>query len=190
MLSPFLLTLYLNELIQLSEENNCQGIFVNECHPNVTMLLYADDIVIVGDHVGRVQKILNTLSEFCNRWGMNVNMSKTKSMVFRNGGIIKKNEVFYFNGKKLNHVSYYKYLGVIMSSRLSWSPAQETLAMQASKTLNLINQVNYNLEYSFRSACNVFDKCTLPVLHYGSEVWGTDVHRSIEMVHLKFCKNY
>jgi hypothetical protein len=189
MLSPFLFILYLNELINLTEENNCQGIFVNEYHPNVTMLLYADDIVIVGDHVGRVQKILNTLSEFCNKWAMKVNMSKTKSMVFRNGGIIKKNEVFYFNGEKLDNVSYYKYLGVIMSTRLSWSPAQETLAMQASKTLNLINQVNYNLEYSFRSACEVFDKCTLPVLYYGSEVWGTDVHRSIEMIHLKFCKN-
>ncbi len=58
------------------------------------MLLYADDLVIVGDHVGRLQKILNTLSEFCNKWALKVNMSKTKSMVFRNGGIIKKNEVF------------------------------------------------------------------------------------------------
>jgi hypothetical protein len=29
----------------------------------------------------------------------------------------------------------------------------------------------------------------LPVLEYGSEVGGTDVHRSIEMVHIKFCKN-
>ena len=32
---------------------------------------------------------------------------------------------------------------------------------------------------------NVF----VPVLTYGSEVWGTDVHKSIESVHLKFCKN-
>ena len=29
----------------------------------------------------------------------------------------------------------------------------------------------------------------LPVVSYGSEIWGTDVHKSIENVHLKFCKN-
>ena len=75
--------------------------------------MYADDLVIVGDHIySRVQKLLNTLSEFCNKWELKVNMSKTKSMIFRNGGIIKQNEVLYFKDKKLENVSYYKYLGV------------------------------------------------------------------------------
>ena len=126
MLSPFLFIFYLNELIHLTEEHNCQGVYVNKFHPNVAMLMYADDLVIVGDHIGRVQKLLNTLSEFCNKWGLKVNMSKTKSMIFRNGGIIKQHEVLYFKDKKLENVSYYKYLGVIMSTRLSWSPAQVT----------------------------------------------------------------
>ena len=189
MLSPFLFIFYLNELIHLTEENNCQGVYVNEFHPNVTMLMYADDLVIVGDHIGRVQKLLNTLSEFCNKWGLKVNMSKTKSMIFCNGGIIKQNEVLYFKDKKLENVSYYKYLGVTMSTRLSWSPAQVTLATQAGKALNIINQVNYKCDYSFKSSCNIFDQCVVPVLTYGSEVWGTDVHKAIENIHLKFCKN-
>ena len=115
-------------------------------------------------------------------------MSKTKSMVFRNGGIIEQNEVLYFDGQKLENVSYYKYLGLTMSTRLSWSPAQVTLAAQASKALNIINQVNYNCNYSFKAACDIFDKCVLPVVSYGSEIWGTDVHKTIENVHLKFCK--
>ena len=44
-------------------------------------------------------------------------MSKTKALVYRNGDIIKKNEVLYYNGVKLDNVPYYKYLGVIMSTR-------------------------------------------------------------------------
>ena len=84
-------------------------------------------------------------------------MSKTKSMIFRNGGIIKQNEVLYFKDRKLENVSYYKYLGVTMSTRLSWSPAQVTLATQAGKALNIINQVNYKCDYSFKSSCNIFD---------------------------------
>ena len=189
MISPFSFIFYLNELIHLIEDNDCQGVYVNEYHANINMLLYADDLVIVGDHIGRVQKVLNTLAEFCKKWGLQVNMSKTKSMVFRNGGIIKQNEVLYFDGQKLENVSYYKYLGLTMSTRLSWSPAQVTLAAQACKALNIINQVNYNCNYSFKSACDIFDKCVLPVVSYGSEIWGTDVHKAIENVHLKFCKN-
>ena len=37
---------------------------MNECHSNINMLLYVNDVVIVGGHIGRVQKVLNTLSEF------------------------------------------------------------------------------------------------------------------------------
>ena len=62
MLSLFLFIFYLNELVHLTEENNCQGVYVNEFHLNVTKLMYTDDLVIVGDHIGRVQKLLNTLS--------------------------------------------------------------------------------------------------------------------------------
>ena len=79
-LSPLLFVLYVNELIHLVEENNCQGIYVDEHNPNVTMLLYADDLVLLGDQIGRVKKLLNVLSEFCYKWGLQVNMSKTKSI--------------------------------------------------------------------------------------------------------------
>jgi hypothetical protein len=188
MISPFLFVFYLNELIHLAEEEHCQGIYVSEEHPNVNMLLYADDIVIVGDHIGRVQKLLNTLSKFCSNWGLQVNMQKSKFMVFRNGGIIKKNEVLYYNGIRLKYVTYYKYLGVLISTRLSWSPAQVTLSLQASKALHVISEVNYKCDYSFSVACDLFDKCIVPILTYGSEIWGVSVHNSIESLHNKFCK--
>ena len=111
-------------------------------------------------------------------------------MIFRNGGIIEQNEVLYFKDKKarkMYHIT--KYLGVVMSTRLSWSPAQVTLATQAGRALNIINQVNYKCDYSFKSSCNIFDKCVVPVLTYGSEVWGTDVHKIYwERNTWKFCK--
>ena len=56
------------------------------------MLLYADDIVIIGDKIGFVQKTLDELSVFCRKWGLKVNLSKTKLLVYRNGGIVKDNE--------------------------------------------------------------------------------------------------
>ena len=121
---------------------HCKGIYLNEYYPDVTMLLYADDLVVLGDHVGRVQILLDILSEFCLKWGLQVNLDKTKVMVYRNGGIVKNTEIFYFNGHKIANVSYYKYLGIIMSTRLSWSPAQTTLSCQAQKAVGTIHQIN------------------------------------------------
>ena len=42
-------------------------------------------------------------------------MEKTKMMVFRRGGKIKREENFYYKGKALEIVSYYKYLGIVFS---------------------------------------------------------------------------
>ena len=188
MLSPFLFIFYLNELIKMSNANECEGIYINEYHRNITMLLYADDLIILGDQVGRVQKLLNVLSNFCSLWGLQVNLGKTKVMVYRNGGIISKNEKFYFNGKEIENVSYYKYLGIMMSTRLSWSPAQTTLASQAQKAAGSIHQINYKCNGSFKTSVILFDKCIAPILTYGSEIWGLYVHKSIENVQIRFCK--
>ena len=125
MISPTLFVLYLNEFVKQVNRDDCKGIFIDEEHRNVNLLLYADDIVLVGDNIGHVQKLLDNLSTFSRKWGLNVNMDKTKFMVFRNGGIIKKNEKVYYNGVQIKTVSYYKYLGLIMSTRLSWTPAQK-----------------------------------------------------------------
>jgi hypothetical protein len=188
MISPFLFIYYLNELIKQAELNDCKGVFVNETHRNVSMLLYADDLVLLGDNIGHVQRLLDNLSDYCVKWGLSVNVEKTNFMVFRNGGIVKNNEKLYFNGERVKLASYYKYLGLLISSRLSWSPAQKTLSEQAEKAMNCIRRLNYECDFSFSTSEELFDKCVVPVITYGSEIWGTTVHDSIEDVLLNHCR--
>jgi hypothetical protein len=54
-------------------------------------------LLYVGDQIGRLQRILDALSEFCVKWGLKVNMSKTKSMVYRNGGMLKKKKKIFIS---------------------------------------------------------------------------------------------
>jgi len=152
------------------------------------MLLYADDLFIMGDHVGRVQSLLNALSVFCEKWGLSINMNKTKAMVYRNGGIIRKNEKFFLNANQIECVSYYKYLGVLMSTRLSWSPAQKYLALQANRACFTLNDILYTCDYSFKIGVKLFDTCILPILIYGSELYAAKIHDCIESVHMKYFK--
>ena len=188
MISPFCFIFYLNELISMCKTNLCQGIYVNEYFKDINMLLYADDIVLIGDKIGHVQRLLNLLKDYCNKWGLKVNMLKTKMLVYRNGGIVKRNERCYFDGNEIEVVKYYKYLGVLFSSRLSWSPAQALLAAQGSKAMFLIDKLNYTYDFPYHASRKLFDKCIIPVLTYGSQIWGTRVNATIENVKLKFCK--
>ena len=59
-----------------------------------------------------------------------------------------------------------------MSTRLSWTPAQVTqagnavIATQAGNAVNVVNHFSQKCDYSLKSACNIFDKCVVPVLKY------------------------
>ena len=111
-----------------------------------------------------------------------------KVNVYRNGGIIKQNEKCFFDGTKIEIVKYYKYLGVLFSSRLSCSPAQSFLASQGSKALFLINRVNYEYEFPFNASYNLFEKCVVPILTYGSQIWGCQFNQVTEDVHIRYLK--
>ena len=188
MISPFLFICYIDELVKQATSNNCKGVFIDENYSDINMLLYADDVVIVGDRIGHIQRLLDNLAEYCLKWGLRVNMDKTKFMVFRNGGILKNNEKVYYNGSRIQPCTYYKYLGVVMSTRLSWTPAQKNLSQQAEKCMSIVSKLNYECNFSYSTSKEVFDKCILPVVLYGSEIWGTKAHNCIENVLYKFCR--
>ena len=88
MLSPFLFTLYISELVDMMKNEGCQSVYVDKQNPNILMFMYADDIASGTDTVSRMQKILNVLSKYCKKWGLIVSIAKTKILVFRRGGKI------------------------------------------------------------------------------------------------------
>ena len=51
--------------------------------------MFADDVSSFADSVIRLQKQINLIEKFCKSVGMSLNLSKTKIIVFRNGGDCK-----------------------------------------------------------------------------------------------------
>ena len=49
------------------------------------LLLYTDDIVLFGKSPENLQKSLNILEEYCERWKLTINTMQTKIVVFRKG---------------------------------------------------------------------------------------------------------
>ena len=115
---------------------------------------------------------------------MKINLKKTKVMVFRNGGIIKQNEKWFFEGKPIEITPYYDYLGLTVGSRMKWTKATQNLRTKAQKAINLIKIFNKKYDNTdINVTFNLFDKMVLPILLYGAEIWGTEVRKHIEAVH-------
>ena len=79
-MSPVLFSMFLNDLATGIKELNC-GIKVNNL--DVSILLYADDIVLIAPNETSLQKMLDYLSNWCRKWRMAVNKDKTKIIHFR-----------------------------------------------------------------------------------------------------------
>ena len=186
-LSPLLFSLFLNDVEETFVTEGYNGLDVDMF--KICMLLYADDIVLFANCAEELQVGLNLLLEYCNKWKLKVNVNKTKVMVFRKGGILPRNLAFFYNEQQLEIVSKFRYLGVVFTAGGSFSEAQNTLAGQAQKAIFQLNKYIYKFTFlPPRHKLDLFDKLILPILNYGSEVWGFSQANAIERVHLQFCK--
>ena len=136
-----------------------------------------------------MQKKINSLETFCNDWGLRVNTAKTKIIVFRNGGIVKKSEKWVYKGEQLETVTYYSYLGLLISSRLCWTKCVETLSCKAQPLLSKMRFLcNRYDNFTNKVLFKIFDSKIKPIILYGSEIWGVKRYEYVENVHIKFCK--
>ena len=97
-------SLYINSLVEQLRNEGVQGIQVLQDSDSLIALLYADDVINLADTVRNLQIQLDILSRFCFLSGMKINLLKTKIEVFRNGGYLRWNERWYFEGKKIEVV--------------------------------------------------------------------------------------
>ena len=146
-------------------------------------------MTIFAETAEGLQKGLDILESYCNRWKITVNTEKTKIMVFRKGGILPRNLRFFYNNQEIEIVRSFSYLGIVFTPGGSFSNAQTTLAGQAQKAVFKLNSYLYKFaDLTPRHVLDLFDKLVTPILCYCSEVLGFCKADKIERVHLQFCK--
>ena len=82
-LSPTLFKIFINDLIDSFDES-CKPAILNTLKLNC--LLYADDLVLMSETADGLQMCIDKLYNYCTKWGLQINIKKTKSVVFNNTG--------------------------------------------------------------------------------------------------------
>ena len=186
-LSPFLFSMYLNDIEEYFILNGFQGVDIGML--KLFLLLYADDIVIFAENENDLQHGLNLLANYCDKWKLQVNVNKTKVIVFKKGGANKKNMKFTYKQTELEIVKKFVYLGVVFTVGGSFNSTYESLYGQAIKAVFKLKSyfVNYPC-MNLRHKLDLFDKLIEPILCYGCELWGVNESTKLENVHIDFCK--
>ena len=128
-LSPLLFNLFIADLEQHLEADEAGG--VDLIHSKLRLLLFADDLVLLSESPEALQSSINSLSKYCLKCSLQVNLTKTKVVCFSRQRTTSHR--FHLSGSPITIASEYKYLGVLLSANGTLKPAISILASQANK---------------------------------------------------------
>ena len=193
-LSPVLFAIYLNDFHSFLSDR-CLGLkdLCNvtdeelDIYLKLYVLLYADDTIILAESASDLQTALSSLHEYCVQWDLKVNISKTNVVIFSRGKV-KKYPTFKIGENIVEVKPEYVYLGVTFSYNGSFKGAIEKQITQARKAMYSLLQKAKTLRLPFDIIFELYEQCVIPVLLYGSEVWGFESLASVEVFHRKFFK--
>ena len=133
--------------------------------------MYADDLIILSlSHEG-LQKCLDELNRYCKEWSLKVNNGKAKCIKFLKVSKLY-NKSFNIGNTPLENVKEFRYLGITINGAGSFQPAMRDLGDKANRAIFSLNS-RYKLnKLPLNIAFKLFDTMIMPILLYGSEVWG------------------
>ena len=179
-MSPILFSMFLNDLATGIKELNC-GIELNDLM--LSILLYADDIVLIAPSEEALQKMLDFVSAWCRKWRMAVNNDKTKVIHFRKSSVPQTDYDFYLGPAPIEKVTSYKYLGAIFDEFLNFEENASLLADAAGRALGAIrNKLKYLKECGYRSFNTLFQSGVISICDYAAGVWGTKRYNKTDQV--------
>ena len=204
-LSPLLFALFINDFEKhLSDCRSYNGLnSLNTLFTDATLdddleiflklyiLLYADDTIVMAESESELQEALNEVSEYCDKWKLRINVSKTKIIRFtkrKNPRNPTNAYNFRIKEEKVEVVDDYVYLGTTVTYNGKYKKAIEKQVTQAKRALFGLKLKKEKFDLPFDIILDLFDKMILPVLLYGCEIWGYEDIKEIEVFYRKFLK--
>ena len=123
-----------------------------------------------------------------NKWKRSINCSKTKIVVF-NRGRRQVNYNFELKCNNIESVDDYKYLGTTFNCNGKFRSGQLQLVEEAKKAMYSVIGTSRNLDLPIDIQLEMYNSMVLSVQMYAAEIWGHNVVRDMELLHIKFLKH-
>lgn len=181
-LSPLLFALFLNDL----EENMMGGIKIGG--KTFKILAYADDIVLLAPSAAVLQRMIICLEKYCDMWNLIVNLAKSKILIFKNGGRPAEKEKWWYKNERIEVVSAYQYLGILLTPTLNMEQHFKNKVATAKMALFNLSGLLFQDDVPFGSKVQIFNALYRSSVSYGAQVWGAEMHGPVEVLQKFFIK--
>lgn len=182
--SPLLFMLFVNDINDCINTNLSDIFTINEL--KIFLILFADDQALFAKSPETLQFMLNDIQNYCQLWGLKINTSKTKAMIFEKGRHSQYD--FFIYNTRIDIVESFKYLGITLFKNGNWYRTQKRIAQHASYALFNLFTVFRHIQLPVYQKCKLFDSLVGSILNFSSEVWGLHDAPDIELIHTKFLR--
>ena len=177
-LSAFLFIIYTNNL--------------SLCTSQCKIIKYADDTIVIGlikkENEDEYRNTISYVSEWCSENYLDLNVGKTKELVFDNRQKQNIKEPVNINNSVVKIETKYKYLGVTIQDNLKWD---EHVQMQVKKANKRMYHVRCLIKLSVDNEILslFFNSVVSSVLVYGIAAWFDSCDKTLKKEIKKFAKN-
>ena len=172
-LSPDLFNMYVNDIFDLIDNSTEQDIVLNG--RKINALMYADDLILLSDSKIGLQNQIDKMTNYCDKWKLELNIKKTKVMVFNRGNKLIKCDLKYKN-ESLECVKQFKYLGITISAKnCNFHQTVNDASIKATRDIFALNNKFKISKLPKKLALKLFNSLVSPILLYGSEIWGPHI---------------
>lgn len=140
---------------------------------SIHIKVFAEDCVVYtaintrDDHT-KLNNALHSIETWCTKWGLRINTTKTTSVTFSN----KKSPLgftYYLCNATINKTDKVKYLGVTLTSNLSWQTHIDNVRQGALQKFTFLKRKLRNTPPSVKlNACKALVR---PKLEYADVIW-------------------
>ena len=169
-LSTTLFNLFINDLPNVFNFTGNNPVTVG--NTEISCLKYADDLVLMSSCPLSLQKCISNLEQYCTKWKLEVNLKKTKIVIFNKQGSLIKKHIFFFKKQIIENTKQYKYLGFTFSCSGSDNIGISNLLNQAKKAWYAIQQtLSKSMRKNIHTYLHLFDTQVKPIMLYACESW-------------------
>ena len=187
-LSPILFILFINDVFKTI---NLDDLTVKDVELlSMYMILFADDIVLFTTNQLSLQAQLDAIYSYSVKWGLKINVNKTKICVFEKRKTVVNSEInLSINGESIETVDDFTYLGINFTYTGNMKNAVKMLQDQALKAYCSLLSIFDRVQLDIKTKLSLFDAMVVPIPLYGSEIWGVYNIKDVDKLHVRFLKN-
>ena len=166
--------------------------------------MWEDDVILMSEKVEGLQQCINNLEKYCMKWKLEINIKKTKVLIFNKTGAKMKSIRFYLEKKSLENVNQYTYLGfriaasgtfkhgiqsLIDKAKRAWFSIQSMLIKSTQKNIDTYTTLFDNNRYKIGGRGRKFFQLASREIPYSSvQTYYRNTQRSVKPSYS--CRNW